>query len=70
MDDGIAGATNPEGKSALVVNLEACGRRDLDEREAVAARLRGDEDAVRAMIRRGIELKQSKLGLKAALERP
>ena len=74
MDEGIASAVNPPGQLAkLVVRLELL-RVDaeiaMNERQVDAARLRGDEDAVRALIRRGIELKQSKLGLKAALERP
>jgi len=74
VDEGIAAAVNPPGQLAkLVVRLELL-RVDaeiaMNEKQVEAARLRGDEDAVRALIRRGIELKQSKLGLKAALERP
>ena len=57
----------------LVVSLESLrvdAEISMNEKQVEAARLRGDEDAVRALIRRGIELKQSKLGLRAALERP
>lgn len=42
----------------------------MNEKQALAARSRGDEATTNATMRRGIELKQTKLGLKAALERP
>ena len=42
----------------------------MNEKQAQAARSRGDEATTNATMRRGIELKQTKLGLKAALERP
>ncbi len=42
----------------------------MNEKQALAARSRGDEATTNATMRRGIELKQTKLGLKTALERP
>ena len=57
----------------VVVKLELLrvdAEISMNEKQLEGARTRGDEDAVRALIRRGIELKQTKLGLKAALERP
>jgi hypothetical protein len=42
----------------------------MNEKQAAAARTRGDEATTHATMVRGIELKQTKLGLKAALERP
>jgi hypothetical protein len=74
MEGGIGDVPNPPGQlHKLVVKLELL-RVDaeiaMNEKQLDVARARGDEDAVRALIRRGIELKQTKLGLKAALERP
>jgi DNA primase len=50
----------------LRVNAEI----SMNERQVKDARSRGDEEAVRAMMLRGIELKQVKEGLEAARKRP
>jgi DNA primase len=42
----------------------------MNDRLLAAARGRGDEEQARSLIRRGMELTKTKLGLKAALERP
>jgi DNA primase len=74
MDDSIARPPNPAGQLAkLVAKLEGLrvdAEISMNERQVEAARTRGDEEAVHALIRRGIELAQTKLRLKAALERP
>lgn len=74
LDGNIASTPSPPGLlRKLVTKLELLrveAEISMNEKQVEAARLRGDDDAVRALIRRGIELKQSKLGLKAALERP
>src|SRR5207247_623672 len=74
MDGSIAKVADP-----AVALRKACTRLELLRVEAEikrngadldGARSEGDESAARAMILRGIELNQTKLGLKAALERP
>jgi DNA primase len=74
MDGSISQLPDPPGAlRKLVAKLELLrvdAEISLNDRQVDAARSRGDDDAVRAMIRRGIELNQTKLGLKAALERP
>jgi DNA primase len=42
----------------------------MNDKLMAAARGRGDEEQARSMIRRGMELTKTKLGLKGALERP
>lgn len=74
MDEGMSIATNPPSKlRALVARLELqrveaeiSMTRQLFEQ----ARRRGDDSGATAIMRRGIELDQTKQGLKAALQRP
>jgi DNA primase len=74
MDGSMSQLPDPAGAlRKLVAKLELLrldAEISMNDRQVDAARSRGDDDAVRAMIRRGIELNQTKLGLKAALERP
>jgi hypothetical protein len=42
----------------------------MNDKMLAAARGRGDEEQARSMMRRGMELTKTKLGLKGALERP
>jgi len=81
---GTVGAALHDGSIAKVADpgaalRKACTRLELLRVEAEikrngtdldSARSEGDEAATRAMILRGIELNQTKQGLKAALERP
>jgi DNA primase len=73
-DDAVAHVPNAQSQLRKLVARLELSRVDaeiaMNEKQLEAARTRGDEDTVRALIRRGIELKQTKLGLKAALERP
>jgi DNA primase len=74
MDEGMSIATNPPAKlRALVAHLELqrveaeiSMTRQLFEQ----ARRRGDDSGATAIMKRGIELDQTKQGLKAALQRP
>jgi len=74
MNEGMSIATNPPAKlRALVARLELqrveaeiSMTRQLFEQ----ARRRGDDSGATAIMKRGIELDQTKQGLKAALQRP
>lgn len=74
MDDSIAKVPSPSTLlRKLVARLELLrvdAEISMNERQVDAARTRGDESTAHALIRRGFELKQTKLGLQAALERP
>jgi DNA primase len=74
MDDGMARAENPPTKlRALTARLEL--RRveaeiSMTRQLLNQARGRGDDSEATAIMKRGIELDQTKQGLKAALQRP
>jgi DNA primase len=73
-DDRFSGISNPGGYlGKLVIRLEIL-RVDaeiaMNTRLQKDAQSRGDEDASNAHSRRGVELRQTKEGLKAALQRP
>jgi DNA primase len=74
MDGSITRVTDPQVTLAKLGDKLELLRVDaeilMNEKQALAARSRGDEATTNATMRRGIELKQTKLGLKAALERP
>jgi hypothetical protein len=73
-DDGLAALANPAGYlGKLVTRLEIL-RVDaeiaMNTRLQKEAQARGDEDASNALSRRGVELRQTKEGLRTALQRP
>jgi DNA primase len=73
-DERLAGLADPPGYlRKLVVRLEIL-RVDaeiaMNTRMQKDAQSRGDEDASNALSRRGVELRQTKEGLKTALQRP
>jgi DNA primase len=74
MDGSVARVADPAAAlrkactKLELLRVEAEIRRNGSDLES--ARTEGDEAAARAMMLRGIELNQTKLGLKAALERP
>jgi hypothetical protein len=74
MNDSIVLVPDPAAQlRKLVMKLEILrldAEISMNDRMLVAARERGDDDAARSMIRRGMELTKTKLGLKGALERP
>jgi hypothetical protein len=73
-DESVAGVANPGGYlGKLVTRLEIL-RVDaeiaMNTRLQKEAQARGDDDASNAHSRRGVELRQTKEGLKTALQRP
>jgi DNA primase len=73
-DDGLAALANPAGYlGKLVTRLEILrvdAEISMNTRLQKEAQARGDEDASNALSRRGVELRQTKEGLKTALQRP
>jgi len=74
MDGSIARVPDPRASliklCAKLQLMRVEAEISMNEKQAAAARTRGDEATTHATMVRGIELKQTKLGLKAALERP
>ena len=74
MDEGMSTAANPPSKlRALVARLELQrveAEISMNGRLLDHARNRGDDSGATAIMKRGIELNQTKQGLKAALQRP
>jgi DNA primase len=74
MDGSIARVPDPRASliklCAKLQLMRVEAEISMNEKQAAAARTRGDEETTHATMVRGIELKQTKLGLKAALERP
>jgi hypothetical protein len=73
-DDGLAALANPAGYlGKLVTRLEILrvdAEISMKHAFAEGSAGAGDEDASNALSRRGVELRQTKEGLKTALQRP
>ena len=74
MDDGLAGVADPAGRlRKLTVRLELSrveAEIDMNGRMQREAQARGDSAAARALMARGLELRQTKERLQAELQRP
>jgi DNA primase len=74
MDDGLAGVADPAGRlRKLTVRLELSrveAEIDMNGRLQREAQTRGDSAAARALMGRGLELRQTKERLQAELQRP
>jgi len=74
MDDDLAGVADPAGRlRKLTVRLELSrveAEIDMNGRMQREAQARGDSGAARALMARGLELRQTKERLQAELQRP
>ncbi|HVZ70782.1 MAG TPA: DNA primase [Polyangia bacterium] len=74
MDDSLAKTDDAAGLLRKLATRLELSRVDaeiaMNDKLLAAARGRGDEEQARSLIRRGMELTRTKLGLKGALERP
>jgi len=74
MDESLAGVADPAGLlRKLTLRLELSrveAEMEMNVRLMKEAHARGDEAAQRALSLRGIELRKTKEGLQAALQRP